>query len=267
MHYFILQNSVISKYRYSQSKDPSVANLAKDLVEKWKNDIKSEGKKAGPTTEASSTIEKLPPPQPKKQVRDADEDYSHYEAKEDIKQVDDPDIENYSEFMSKNYTDDKVRKNIREAIVKELKKFDSKSTKLIDILSVKIEIGLIKAYSTIPKDYSNKARSVLANLKRSDQFKRRIIEGDIKPEDIATMDAKDMQDSEIIKKLEEQEKSIIDSKRSDFMLANMTVKEGMYTCKKCKGKKTTFYEQQTRSCDEPMTVFVQCIDCGHNMKF
>ena len=76
-----------------------------------------------------------------------------------------------------------------------------------------------------------------------------------------------MQDSELIKKKEAMENDIVDAKRSDFMLANMKAKEGIFTCSKCRGKKTTFYEQQTRSCDEPMTTFVQCLDCGHNMKF
>lgn len=42
--------------------------------------------------------------------------------------------------------------------------------------------------------------------------------------------------------------------------------EGFFTCKKCKSKKTTFYQQQTRGADEPMTNFVTCLDCGHQMK-
>ena len=41
----------------------------------------------------------------------------------------------------------------------------------------------------------------------------------------------------------------------------------MFTWRKCKGKRTTFYEQQTRSSDEPMTTFVHCLDWGHHMKF
>ena len=45
-----------------------------------------------------------------------------------------------------------------------------------------------------------------------------------------------------------------------------TVPEGAFTCSKCKSKKTTFYEMQTRSADEPMTVFIQCINCGKRWK-
>lgn len=37
---------------------------------------------------------------------------------------------------------------------------------------------------------------------------------------------------------------------------------GAFVCKKCKGDKTTYYQMQTRSSDEPMTVFVTCLSCG-----
>ena len=35
-----------------------------------------------------------------------------------------------------------------------------------------------------------------------------------------------------------------------------------YTCNNCKSKKCTYYQLQTRSADEPMTTFVNCINCG-----
>ena len=39
-----------------------------------------------------------------------------------------------------------------------------------------------------------------------------------------------------------------------------------FTCRKCKSKKCTYYQMQTRSADEPMTTFVTCIDCGNRWK-
>jgi transcription elongation factor S-II len=35
-----------------------------------------------------------------------------------------------------------------------------------------------------------------------------------------------------------------------------------YHCRKCKQNQCTFYEQQTRSADEPMTIFIKCCVCG-----
>jgi transcription elongation factor S-II len=42
--------------------------------------------------------------------------------------------------------------------------------------------------------------------------------------------------------------------------------EGMFKCRKCKSKKTTYYQMQTRSADEPMTTFVTCMECSTKWK-
>jgi DNA-directed RNA polymerase subunit M/transcription elongation factor TFIIS len=42
--------------------------------------------------------------------------------------------------------------------------------------------------------------------------------------------------------------------------------EGLFKCGKCKSKKTTYYQMQTRSADEPMTTYVTCKDCGNRWK-
>lgn len=42
--------------------------------------------------------------------------------------------------------------------------------------------------------------------------------------------------------------------------------DGMFECAKCKTKKTTFYCLQTRSADEPMTAYINCLNCGNRWK-
>ena len=39
-----------------------------------------------------------------------------------------------------------------------------------------------------------------------------------------------------------------------------------YQCYKCKKNKIVIYERQTRSADEPMTVFFECQNCGNKWK-
>ena len=41
---------------------------------------------------------------------------------------------------------------------------------------------------------------------------------------------------------------------------------GIFVCRKCKSRKTTYYQLQTRSADEPMTTYVTCLGCGNKWK-
>lgn len=56
------------------------------------------------------------------------------------------------------------------------------------------------------------------------------------------------------------------------------VMRGIHTCSVCikdkhraddpdRGKRVDWYQQQTRSCDEPMSCFMRCTDCGKKWKF
>jgi transcription elongation factor S-II len=40
----------------------------------------------------------------------------------------------------------------------------------------------------------------------------------------------------------------------------------MFTCSRCKKNKCVHFQLQTRSADEPTTVFVTCLNCGKNWK-
>ena len=44
------------------------------------------------------------------------------------------------------------------------------------------------------------------------------------------------------------------------------ISDGMFRCNKCKSMKTTYYQMQTRSADEPMTTFVTCMNCNTKWK-
>ena len=44
------------------------------------------------------------------------------------------------------------------------------------------------------------------------------------------------------------------------------IHDGIFQCRKCKSLKTSYYELQTRSSDEPMTCFITCHNCNNKWK-
>jgi len=51
----------------------------------------------------------------------------------------------------------------------------------------------------------------------------------------------------------------------DYKNNNITTTD-LYKCKKCKENKCISWQMQTRSADEPMTIFVQCTICSYTFK-
>ncbi|BAT22216.1 putative transcription elongation factor SII [Yellowstone lake phycodnavirus 1] len=59
-------------------------------------------------------------------------------------------------------------------------------------------------------------------------------------------------------------------RKRELDLEKLRVKDedytGMFKCGKCKSVKTTYYQMQTRSADEPMTAFITCLNCSNRWK-
>ena len=108
--------------------------------------------------------------------------------------------------------------------------------------------------------YSDRMRSIYINLQKGTLLKN-IQDGEYNAKSVAFMTHQEMNP--------EHWKDLIDKKRNrDENKYNNTQQAStdMFTCKKCKSKRCTYYELQTRSADEPATIFVTCLDCGKNWK-
>ena len=51
-----------------------------------------------------------------------------------------------------------------------------------------------------------------------------------------------------------------------FLTNPYEITEGILQCDKCKNRKILYITRQTRSLDEPTTVFARCIKCNHSWK-
>jgi len=107
--------------------------------------------------------------------------------------------------------------------------------------------------------YIDRVRSIYLNL--STDVISQIKNKTIKPHQVAFMTHQELRPDKWDKLI--QEKIQRDKNKYETTIEAAT---DTFTCRKCKSKKCTYYQMQTRSADEPMTTFVTCIDCGNRWK-
>ena len=112
--------------------------------------------------------------------------------------------------------------------------------------------------------YTDKLKSIMLNLSKKSSVKNtnlleRLKKGEFKPHEMAFMTHQEI--------FPEKWKSLInmkikrDKKEGEVDLSAATDE---FFCFKCKKRKCSYYEMQTRSADEPMTTFITCLLCGNN---
>lgn len=109
--------------------------------------------------------------------------------------------------------------------------------------------------------YNGRLRSLIHNFKTNKELFNQIKNIQITVKHLAYMTHQELCPEKWKIRIE---KKIIRDK-SKFS-TNIEASTDMFTCRKCKSKKCTYYEMQTRSADEPATIFVTCLDCGKNWK-
>jgi len=108
--------------------------------------------------------------------------------------------------------------------------------------------------------YLDRLRSIYINIKNKELLEQ-IKNGEIPPQTLAFMTHQEMNP--------QQWNSLIEKKMkrdASKFNTNIQASTDMFTCKKCRSKRCTYYELQTRSADEPATIFVTCLDCGKHWK-
>jgi transcription elongation factor S-II len=107
--------------------------------------------------------------------------------------------------------------------------------------------------------YLDRLRSIMSNL--NDNIVASINDGTVKPQTVAFMTHQELCPEKWATLIEKK------SKRDQQKFENnMAAATDTFTCRKCKSNKCTFYGLQTRSSDEPMTIYVTCIECGQRWK-
>jgi len=133
-------------------------------------------------------------------------------------------------------------------------------------IAIRIEAAMQMKYQKDPNAYRQKYRDLSFNLKddQNPDLKASLFDGRLPPEDLVHMEPHELASEELKKQREAERKYAKEATRSDYWKGRNTT--DMFTCGKCKQKKCTYYQMQTRSADEPMTVFVTCVNCGNRWR-
>lgn len=127
-----------------------------------------------------------------------------------------------------------------------------------------IEIGDNYSFKLL---YVNKIRSIYVNLDPNSYLKNVNFLNNIKNNNIQCEDIGNLKPEEIFP---EKWKKIKDKQiaYNDFLCqkTESTITDD-YKCGRCKQRKCTSYDLQTRSADEPMTTFITCLNCGNHWSF
>jgi len=108
--------------------------------------------------------------------------------------------------------------------------------------------------------YIQKLRTLILNLKNKELLEK-LLSKSLKAHEFVYMSHQELRPDLWNTLLEE--KKIKDENKYTPKIEAST---DNFVCGKCKSKKCTYYQLQTRSADEPMTTFVTCLDCGNRFK-
>lgn len=112
--------------------------------------------------------------------------------------------------------------------------------------------------------YKTKFLEIQKCLKKSPTLKDDILNGRMKTHDVVTMPPNKLWPGGPLAL--EMDASSKRDEMKQYNAVNDPDYKGAFKCGKCKQWKTTYYEMQTRSADEPMTVFITCHVCDSHWK-
>jgi len=222
--------------------EQKISSLAKKLFQKWTEIAKPLVKKR--TTPKQSSPSSSKPLQTAKDV----------------------DPHSAMELVSE-LTGNSTRDAVRKALVKALKPKSEEESKYPNYRHVaySIEDAMFAAWGT-SRDYTQKYRDLSWNLRdtKNPELNEALLTGEILPQRFAHMSPDELASSKVQLEREASREWMKQSNRSDLLTGKSMTDE--FKCGKCKERNCSYYQQQTRGADEPMTTFVTCLTCGNRWK-
>jgi len=144
--------------------------------------------------------------------------------------------------------------------------------------ATEIEAEIQNKHGADRSDYGSKARSLIFNLKKNDELRSLLLMGMTSATELINMSSDELATAEKQKERNAEISKLRDSRLLDWEEKNENkinemcgikgdlLQASLFTCGRCKSIKTTSTQKQTRSADEPMAVFVLCLNRGNRWK-
>lgn len=251
---------IMGKLRQNPNKD--IARLASEVVQRWKKAVENEKAiKAGKmkASASASPVPKSASPAPAPASKTAAAGSKKFEG--------DADKRTYlNDGVDLKRTGSKTRDNCIGLMYNGLCFRSYEPADLIIQYAVEVEHAAFKAYNGETTQYKEKIRSLFQNLKvkSNASLGKGILSGEILPEKFVRMSSAELMSAEMRKKqslLEEE-----NMKKAQVPMAEKSISDSL-ECGKCKKRMVAYTQAQTRSADEPMTTFCECMNCQHRWKF
>lgn len=174
-----------------------------------------------------------------------------------------------AEYEVSHPTGDKLRDKIRNLLTDALYKDDEDYVKTRDeaaSVANAIESALFEKFDGTGAPYKTKYRNISFNIKDPKNAKLRmaLLHRYIPPSELLTMSNQDLANDELKKTREEVHARMT---RDAMPFNKQEASTDMFKCSKCRQRKCTYFQMQTRSADEPLTTFVSCVHCGNRWRF
>jgi DNA-directed RNA polymerase subunit M/transcription elongation factor TFIIS len=157
-----------------------------------------------------------------------------------------------------------IRANLSEKIGQQYTKIACNLEKAIFNYAIKeaTQKKIIKKWENpyFKQLYIDRLRTIVNNLKHQEIIQQ-LQSSELKPQVFAFMTHQEMNPGRWSSLIQQKMK-----RDASKFNTNIEASTDMFTCKKCRSKKCTYYELQTRSADEPATIFITCLDCGKHWK-
>ncbi|KAJ1962932.1 transcription elongation factor TFIIS [Dispira parvispora] len=264
--------------------DAQVANAAKNLVRKWKQDVimassatpktKTESATpkpetatpstmassplppATPTSNGTTNVKPTPTPTPTPTTTTATPNTTDSSKPRSMA----------SDGVKPTPTSDKLRDKCVEMLYNALATNSGAPASLLCERAVSVEQNVYDEFQAVSADYKGKVRTLFLNLKNKANPKLRedVVSGEIPIGRFCSMTKEEMASEERRDKDRLIHEVNMSKARSVGPVAAET---DQFKCGRCKQRKCTYFQMQTRSADEPMTTFVTCTNCQNRWKF